>query len=615
MLGKSVNSHFCRSLTISASPSIRFVIVLAALATTLVLLQGCYLFQDSSVGLNVSPNSLVVAPSHQQQFAALVTGTSNSGVVWTSTGGTVSPDGLFTAPSNGNVTVILTATSLADRTRTATATVTVKAAGTGSNTNTNTNTATCGPPKYNCSRSDAAILVATAPPQLGANAAYYGGHKGAGTIAVDPDYGNRILRVTDGLTSSAKPGLSFNTPASAEKNVTSYDEIVFIAHDEGDQLCLFQFKQAAFQAAFRGCHNGAGGGSGADFGYTSTDNNAIYNWIQGKLYRFVIDRSTWTISADPTFNGGLGYFDADSPQCLNGQIAANNWGVNDRALSSDDQTAIAAIGAGQDKDQYYVVWKAGKGCQWMDVKNWIVSNGWNTGMSNPVAISWKSGLSGGYGNTGGVHNAQLDRSGAFGVLTVNGDNIGHKLFWTIGTNSIDDTCISCYSHWTCDFGVCFWNNEIGSGYAMSSLPIGSSTITLDMNNLPALGTSSGDEHASHANASPNGKNPYLVAWDTNQTAVTQVWQNELTGVNWDGSRRTVRFNKTWNGNQSGFWSTSRCPISRQGTYALCGSDYQFLNQDRGFGNGLNQDSCDHTRNADVVGTTSCRTDVLLFELK
>jgi len=56
-------------------------------------------------------------------------------------------------------------------------------------------------------------------------------------------------------------------------------------------------------------------------------------------------------------------------------------------------------------------------------------------------------------------------------------------------------------------------------------------------------------------------------------------------------------------------------ISRQGHYALCGSDYQLYNLDRGFGNGLNQDTCDHTLPPVIQGTKSCRTDVLLFELR
>jgi hypothetical protein len=39
------------------------------------------------------------------------------------------------------------------------------------------------------------------------------------------------------------------------------------------------------------------------------------------------------------------------------------------------------------------------------------------------------------------------------------------------------------------------------------------------------------------------------------------------------------------------------------------------NLDKGFGNGLNQDTCDHTLTAGIMGTNACRTDLLLFQLR
>ncbi len=609
---RSATPDFCRGLQKQAGFALRFRLI--TLIAVCLMLQGIAAAADGSpITISLTPSSASITSGQQVLFVAFVTGTSNTAVTWKASAGTVTSGGLFTAPNvSSTTTATITATSAANPKLTASAAITISASTTPPPPPPPPPSGSCGPPNYGCSRSDTAVLVATAPPQLGSDPNFYGGHKGAGMVAKDPDYGNRILRVTDGLTHPTLPGISFNTPASAEKNITSYDETLFILRAEGSQACLFQFDKVNFRATLRSC-NLSIGGAGAEFGYTAANNDAVYNWVGGRMYRFVIDRTNWTASADPKFNG-TGYFDADSPQCLAGQIAANRWRVHDHAMSSDDQTAIAAIGVGQDKDQYYVVWNAAKGCQWLDVKNWQVSRGWNTGMSSPVKISWKSGPAS-YANTGGAHNAQIDRSGAYGVLTVNGAKIGHKLFWTIGTNIVDDSCINCASHWACDYGICFWNQQKGSGYSMSSAPIGATAMTLNMNNVPAMGMLAAGEHSSHANASPGAKNPYLVSWDTNLNAVHQIWQNELTGVNWDGSQRTIRFNKVWNSGKSGFWSTSRCPISRQGNYALCGSDYQFLNMDLGFGNGLNQDTCDHTRNAGRRGTNSCRTDVLLFELK
>ncbi|MBZ5602288.1 MAG: hypothetical protein LAO79_08280 [Acidobacteriia bacterium] len=79
----------------------------------------------SGVQLTLSPASATLQPGQTQQFAATVTGSSNTAVTWTATGGTISSAGLFTAGSNaGNF--VITATSAADTTKTASAQVTIQ---------------------------------------------------------------------------------------------------------------------------------------------------------------------------------------------------------------------------------------------------------------------------------------------------------------------------------------------------------------------------------------------------------------------------------------------------------------------------------------------------------
>jgi hypothetical protein len=60
-----------------------------------------------------------------KQFTATVTGSSNTAVNWTSTGGTVSNAGLFTAGSAAG-SFSVTATSAADTTKSASASVTIQ---------------------------------------------------------------------------------------------------------------------------------------------------------------------------------------------------------------------------------------------------------------------------------------------------------------------------------------------------------------------------------------------------------------------------------------------------------------------------------------------------------
>lgn len=252
----------------------------------------------------------------------------------------------------------------------------------------------------------------------------------------------------------------------------------------------------------------------------------------------------------------------------------------------------------------------------MNVQTWQVSQGWNTGLSNPVNIAWASGNP--HTQPGGIHNAQIDRSGAFGVLAVHGvSTLKHKFFWTIGTNKVDDTCVNCQSHWACDFGVCYWGMGPGTGYDLQDQQIGSVIPTQDVDPTPVMGQYGNDVHLSHANAVQGENLIYLADWQPGQggSTVTQIWEDEIQGINWNGSLRTIRFNKNWDSGYGGFNGATRCSISRQGNYAICGSDYQMYNLDKGFGNGLNQDTCDHTLNSGLTGTNGCRTDVLLFELR
>jgi hypothetical protein len=85
-----------------------------------------------AVAVSVSPTTATAAPGGSQQFASAVTGTANTGVVWTvqegSAGGAVGSAGLYTAPS-GAGTYHVVATSVADPTKSAAATVTVTAPG------------------------------------------------------------------------------------------------------------------------------------------------------------------------------------------------------------------------------------------------------------------------------------------------------------------------------------------------------------------------------------------------------------------------------------------------------------------------------------------------------
>jgi hypothetical protein len=80
--------------------------------------------QSTQVSISVSPYTANIQTGGQQQFTASVLGTSNTGVAWKATAGTVTMSGLYTAPSTAG-TYTVTATSVADSTKSASSTITV----------------------------------------------------------------------------------------------------------------------------------------------------------------------------------------------------------------------------------------------------------------------------------------------------------------------------------------------------------------------------------------------------------------------------------------------------------------------------------------------------------
>ncbi len=75
----------------------------------------------------VAPSTATLAPSAQQRFTATLRGTSNSAVTWSASVGSISSNGVFTAPASSNQTQItITATSVADSARHATSLVTIQ---------------------------------------------------------------------------------------------------------------------------------------------------------------------------------------------------------------------------------------------------------------------------------------------------------------------------------------------------------------------------------------------------------------------------------------------------------------------------------------------------------
>lgn len=86
-------------------------------------------FSQPPVSISVAPGILTIPSAGTQQFLATVLNTSNTGVTWTASTGSISSSGSFAAPKvTNNTTATITATSNADSTKKDTSTVTISTA-------------------------------------------------------------------------------------------------------------------------------------------------------------------------------------------------------------------------------------------------------------------------------------------------------------------------------------------------------------------------------------------------------------------------------------------------------------------------------------------------------
>jgi hypothetical protein len=96
--------------------------------TTTVTIRPSMLPGSSAIAVSISPASVTLKPGASQLFTATVSGTTNRGVTWSTTDGTVTSGGVFTSPGVGGVTrITVKAASQADPTQSASAGVTALA--------------------------------------------------------------------------------------------------------------------------------------------------------------------------------------------------------------------------------------------------------------------------------------------------------------------------------------------------------------------------------------------------------------------------------------------------------------------------------------------------------
>jgi hypothetical protein len=453
---------------------------------------------------------------------------------------------------------------------------------------------TCGPPAYGCSRTDMNIAqVPSKPPNVG-------NLIGANTIVTDPDFGNRIVRITDAHTNTysifKNRSYMSDDSGSADENLWNLDSTLLIVQDTGSQGYPFTFNPSTMQAArmyissfpaTNGLKLQTGGGV-----WSHVNSNVLYTPSGTKVSKY-----DFTDRINPPSPQTV-YDFTSSPNCLPAGFT-ETWRTTG-GLSADD--TIIGMGysnkGGQGTGVYAVAYKAGSGCSMLNTQTGQVNGDWGEKGTINIPDRWR------------VHNVKISKDGNWLVVAPTGCLVSICLhgpyFWQIGTTNVYDCGQGglCDGHWT--EGYTHWINNNGTPYAnqvMRVFPEPSSARNIT-HVFPEGLTGNLDQHQSWNNVDPGDTLPFGSSTWSPTLPFPGPWYNEIIAVASDNSGTTWRFAHSFITTKSQDFSTQYAigSISQDGKFFVFSSDWMGK-----LGSVSGAATC-------TIGT-DCRGDVFVVELR
>jgi len=626
---------------------------------------------DSCARVEITPATPTTASGGKIKFSATVSNVSNPAVTWWASAGTISDDGLFTAPvakAARTQTVTVRATSVAQPLAQAStviavgsadltlATSSIPAATSGSPYSTSlvatggqapyqwalvsgslpaglqldassggltgatshagsftfgvrvtdaaartaqqsltllvsSSDAGCGPPKYNCSRSDLLLAKVLSPiPDMG-------NLSGAGRVAADPSFGSRVARVTDATTNPGflNRGYAAGEGGSADANIFNIDSTLLFVQDTGSWMIPMAFDPASMRAErlYSSSYPADGGLKiEANGAWSLRDANVLYTFdrLAPTLNKYDFSDRTTPPQSTPVFDFSSG------SHCLPSGFHVT-WSSVGGGSSDDTVFAVAYSNhGGQGSGVYAVAYKAGQGCTLYNTQTGQVTGDW--GVQGSVTAPDRFT----------IHNVKLSKDGNWLVI-VNTTCFAGKcegpFFWQVGTTTVTDCAKHyCSGHWT--EGHSTWINAGGSpqmGQYESrsfSAPLAPRPL---ISQFPVGLRVPFDQHASWNNVDPADSYPFFsTTWSSNMSAGVP-WYNEILGISpLDGT--VWRFAHTYITTASHRFSTKYAigAVSQDGRFFAFSSDWMgTLGSESG--------------SAGCTVSKDCRGDVFVVELK
>jgi len=408
----------------------------------------------------------------------------------------------------------------------------------------------------------------------------------AGSIISDPNFGSRIVRVTDAKTDSRGSSESYSTPSSAEQNSWNTDGTRFYVRGIDSRLLLFDFNPSTMAVHPRGSPNVSWIGE-PQFSYSQP--NILYGITSHRPMFQQYDIPAKRI--DDVH---------DASKCL--KLKSSDAG-HIISVSADDQRLTMVVGPEQDTDYLVYVYDRAKGCRWYNVQSGEIGGQW--GAKGNISIPDRYL----------IHDARMNKSGRFVEITRSGASVpgvtappnpAPSFIWNVDTMEVVPCGPKgCKGHHALGYSHLLNPSEQEHPLDLWIRPLNQLDATTPLiKPLPAV-QGWYDLHISWSNVNSDDSAPACLSTYRRDNpnvlgAPPQVlgpWENEILCVETDGKDSKVwRFAHTYSTAQNGFWSSPRGNVSQDGRFYMFTSDWE---------DQLGQ----------VPGSALYRTDVFIVELK
>ena len=452
----------------------------------------------------------------------------------------------------------------------------------------------CGPPTYNCSRTDLKTAQNPIPPKVGTLT-------GANTCITDPDFSNPVCRLTDANTDSQSPDTTFvvTSSGSADENHFNVDSSLIYIQNIGTLGYPMTFDPTTMHAArmYVGSGSYPNGMRIVGGGFWSRQNANLLFQVSGTQ----LTQYDFTDRVNPPSPSVV--YDFANSNCIGAGFSAT-WTAMAGGSSGDTAFGVGFSnngGQGGAGALYAATYTPGQGCTVLNTKTGAVTGDWGT---TGVVPSWTA-ITGPNGFT--IHNVKISKDGNWLVVvptssSCNTCNVS-AYFWQIGTLNVVEPSGSLSGHWT--EGYNHWINNSGNplGQENSRLFANGGNNSSIISSFPTGITTPFDTHQSWNNVDANDSYPFLMTTYSSITPFPAAWYNEILGVS-PVTGAVYRFAHSFITSRSHRFSTQYGigSVSQDGKFFLFSSDWMGA-----LGSESGASAC-------AIGT-DCRGDVFVVELK